>query len=84
MKKGSFTSIADIALAKLGFNSTLGKVEEVFEDIFKGKNTGKETSLYAKFRDYVLSNLFKTKGKQGVFYKYDYENGEDRELRVFT
>ena len=82
MKKGIFKSIMDIALAKLGFNETQGKAE----DIFQGKDTGKETSLYASFRDNFLSKLIikknpKTEDKD-LFYEYPYESGTKR-LQIF-
>jgi hypothetical protein len=82
MKKGIFKSIIDIALAKLGFNETQGKAE----DIFQGKDTGKETSLYASFRDNFLSKLRKIKNsktdRNELFYEYPYEGGT-RKLQIF-
>lgn len=89
MKKGIFKTIADIALQKLGFNPTKGKAE----DIFQGKDTGKETSLYTSFRDNFLSKLTKRKSevkhKNGskevtsLYYEYPYE-GSTRRIQIFT
>lgn len=82
MKKGIFKSIADIALAKLGFNQSKGNAE----DIFEGTNTGKETSLYSSFRQNFLSRLTKRKNPKTdaseLFYEYPYE-GSTRRLQIF-
>jgi hypothetical protein len=78
MKKGIFKSIADIALAKLGFNQSKGNAE----DIFEGTDTGKETSLYSSFRKNFLSKLTKRKNPKTdapeLFYEYPYEGGTRR------
>ena len=82
MKKGIFKTVMDIALAKLGFNETQGKAE----DIFEGKSTGKDTSLYASFRDNFLSKLRIKKNPKSdrneLFYEYPYEGGT-RRLQIF-